>query len=509
MATARAQTAARTATKGRPDAVPAGTAQDTAADKVPVLAIMGHPNAGKSSVVATLTENDRIAIDKRAGTTTTTDEYPVIIDGRTVMVFVDTPGFQNPSDILEWFQEHADEPDLAGAFLAEHGDDPMYSHDCALLRPVADGAGIILVVDGSKRIKEKDRTEMELLRLTGRPRMAILNNLTTIDKHMPAWQDALNKSFNSVREFNAHRATYAERIALLGALKTIDQRWEPMLDETIRAFRDDWSRRIEQSTDTIMQLMKDALSKRVTRVVKISDIKSDDQREAIQQQLTLALQQALRQLEMDAQQEIRRHFRHNVWDLPGTSLLAKDLFSEEVEEALGLRQRQLALAGAAAGAVSGGAIDLGLGGLSLGTAALIGGVVGGALGVLGGAALAKLDIQRTLGVERFSLGPVTNPRFPFVLLDRIILYAARAMNWSHGRQAADETAAHRVPDKEVKRKRGFTEALSTEKHRTLARFFAAARRGKHDSPHEDESRTIIVEVLRGLSTSDVDERIGL
>jgi len=484
------------------------TARDAAASHIPVLAIMGHPNAGKSSVVATLTENDRIAIDKRAGTTTTTDEYPVIIDGRPVMIFVDTPGFQNPSDILEWFQAHEDETDLAGAFLAAYGDDPMFSHDCALLRPVADGAGIILVVDGSKRIKEKDRTEMELLRLTGRPRMAILNNLSNIDKHMAAWQDALNKSFNSVREFNAHRATYAERIALLGALKTIDQRWEPMLDETIRAFREDWARRIDQSADTIIQLIKDALGKRVTRVVKVSDIKSDDQREAIQQQLTLALQQALRQLEVDAQQEIRRHFRHHVWDLPGTSLLSKDLFSEEVEEALGLRQRQLALAGAAAGAVSGGAIDLGLGGMSFGTGALIGGLVGGALGALGGAALAKLDIQRTLGVERFSLGPVTNPRFPFVLLDRIILYAARAMNWAHGRQAADEGAPNRVPDKELRRKRGFTESLTTQEHRTLARFFAAARRGK-DTPNEEQSRAIIVEILRGVSVSDVDDRLRL
>jgi predicted GTPase len=483
---------------------PPATAVD-ATGQVPVLAIMGHPNAGKSSVVATLTENDHIAIDKRAGTTTTTDEYPVIIDGRVVMMFVDTPGFQNPSDILEWFQAHAEESDLAGAFVAEHGDDPMFSHDCALLRPVAHGAGIILVVDGSKRIKEKDRTEMELLRLTGRPRMAILNNLSNVSKHMPAWQDALNKSFNSVREFNAHRATYAERIALLGALKTIDQRWEPMLDETIRAFREDWARRIEQSADTIIQLMKDALTKRVTRVVKVDDIKSDDQREAIQQQLTEALQQALRQLEVEAQQDIRGHFRHNVWDLSSTSLLAKDLFSEEVEEALGLRQRQLAMAGAAAGAVSGGAIDLGLGGMSFGTGALIGGLVGGALGVLGGAALAKVDIQRTLGVERFSMGPVTNPRFPFVLLDRIILYAARAMNWAHGRQAADETAPNRVPDKEVGRKRGFTEGLSAEDHRTLARFFAAARRGK-----EDQSREIIVGILRGLSTSNVDDaRMGL
>jgi GTPase Era involved in 16S rRNA processing len=509
MATASgAQTDERPAAAGRAASRRRKEAAEPAAE-APVLAIMGHPNAGKSSVVATLTENDRIAIDKRAGTTTTTDEYPVIIDGRTVMTFIDTPGFQNPSDILEWFQTHADEPDLAGAFVAAHGDDPMFSHDCALLRPVAAGAGIILVVDGSKRIKEKDRTEMELLRLTGRPRMAILNNLSKVDKHIPAWQDALNKSFNSVREFNAHRATYAERIALLGALKAIDQRWEPMLDETIRAFRDDWARRIEQSADTILQLMKDALGKRVTRVVKVDDIKSDDQRAAIQQQLTEALQQALRQLETEAQQRIRAHFRHNVWDVPATSLLAKDLFSEEVEQALGLRQRQLAMAGAAAGAVSGGAIDLGVGGLSFGTGALIGGIVGGALGVLGGAALAKMDIQRTLGVERFSLGPVTNPRFPFVLMDRIILYAARAMNWSHGRQAADETAPNRVPERDTRGKRGFTDAFSTEDHRTLARFFAAARRNKDGTPHEERCRELVIELLRGLSRSDVDARLGL
>jgi len=79
---------------------------------IPILAIMGHPNAGKSSVVSTLTENDRIEIDKRAGTTTRSDAYPVIIDGQTILKFIDTPGFQNPTDILEWFQSHQDEIDL-------------------------------------------------------------------------------------------------------------------------------------------------------------------------------------------------------------------------------------------------------------------------------------------------------------------------------------------------------------------------------------------------------------
>lgn len=475
---------------------------------IPVLAIMGHPNAGKSSVVATLTENDRIAIDKRAGTTTTSTEYPVIIDGRTVMVFIDTPGFQNPSEILEWFQAHPDQRDLAAAFLAARGNDSLFSHDCALLRPVAAGASIILVVDGSKRIKEKDRTEMELLRLTGRPRMAILNNLTNITKHMPAWQDELNKSFNSVREFNAHRATYAERIALLNALKSIDQRWEPMLDETVRAFERDWARRIEQSAATITQLLRDALVYRATRLVKVGDVDSETERQVIEQQLSEAFQNGLRKLEKQAQQQIRAHFRHQVWDLPPESLLSKDLFSAEVGQALGLTQRQMALAGAAAGAATGGAIDLGVGGLSLGTGVLIGGVVGGALGALGRAALAKIDIHRAFGVERFTIGPVTNASFPFVLLDRIILYCARAMNWSHGRQAVDEETPNKVPEREFRKKHGFAEGLSSNDQRSLAKFFAAARRGK-ESPHEERARDIVIAILRDLSRNDVDSPLGL
>ena len=475
---------------------------------IPVLAIMGHPNAGKSSVVATLTENDRIEIDKRAGTTTRSDQYPVIIDGRTVMKFIDTPGFQNPTDILEWFQSHQDAIDLAGAFVAAHRDNPLFSHDRALLEPISRGAGIILVVDGSKRVKEKDRTEMELLRLTGRPRMAVLNNLTTEQKHMPAWQDALSRTFNSVREFNAHRATYAERIKLLQALKGIDQRWEPQLEATIESFERDWERRIDVTVTTILTLLKEALSRKVTRSLQVGEVSTDAERDAIRARMSAAFQDDLRRLEIDAREQIRNHFHHNVWNLPPESLLEKDLFSDDVEQSLGLNKQQLILAGAAGGAATGGIIDLGVGGMSLGTAALLGAVAGGALGAYGKSALAKFDIQKKLGFERFTIGPVSNPRFPFVLLDRCILYCAQAMNWSHGRKAADEQAVNRVPDRQPRKKRGFTEGLSAEEHRALAGFFSAARRG-WESRKEPRCREILTRILRDLSEQEVDQRLSL
>ncbi len=475
--------------------------------EIPRLAIMGHPNAGKSSVVATLTENDRIAIDQRAGTTTESDVYPVIIDGQTVIEFIDTPGFQNPSAILEWFQAHGTQSDLAGAFVQAHRADPLFAHDCALLEPVGAGAGIILVVDGSKRIKEKDRIEIELLRLTARPRMAILNNLTKQPRYMEQWQDALSKAFNSVREFNAHRATYAERVKLLSALKSIDQRWEPRLEQTIDAFVRDWERRIDQAAITILDLLRESLSFRYSQSFKNNKLVFKSGQDRAKEAVMAAFGDGLRALEARAQEQVRANFRHNVWNLAPGSILDQDLLSEEVSKSLGISRGQLAMAGIAAGAASGATIDLATAGNSLGAAAFLGAAAGGLLGFMGGNALAKLDIEQAAGTQRFTVGPATNPKFPFILLDRIILYSARAMNWAHGRQAADEEAPDRIPDKEISSK-GFTESLSASQQRDLARFFAAARRGK-SFDLEDSCRELIKAILRDVAQGRIDSRANL
>ena len=63
---------------------------------VPEFAVLGHPNEGKSSVVSTLTEDDRIGISSVPGETTVSRAYTVKIDSREIIRFVDTPGFQMP-----------------------------------------------------------------------------------------------------------------------------------------------------------------------------------------------------------------------------------------------------------------------------------------------------------------------------------------------------------------------------------------------------------------------------
>ena len=156
----------------------------------PEFAILGHPNEGKSSVVSTLVEDDSVRISPTPGETVKCREFPVIIDGIEKIRFIDTPGFQNPRQTLSWmkkFQEPGDA--VVDAFIDAHRNNPLFKNECELFAPVAEGAGIIFVVDGSRPLRNIDRAEMEILRLTGRPRMAIINSKDEDAAYLQQWKN--------------------------------------------------------------------------------------------------------------------------------------------------------------------------------------------------------------------------------------------------------------------------------------------------------------------------------
>src|SRR5690606_37116271 len=121
---------------------------------VPRFAIVGHPNKGKSSIVATLAEDETVAIAPEPGTTTRARVYPFRLDGETLYELVDTPGFQRAREALAWLEAHdrgaGARADVVREFVAAHEQDPRFRDECELLRPIMDGAGILYVVDGSR-----------------------------------------------------------------------------------------------------------------------------------------------------------------------------------------------------------------------------------------------------------------------------------------------------------------------------------------------------------------------
>ena len=142
----------------------------------PVFAVVGHPNKGKSSIVATLTRQDAVKISEISGTTTQAQTFDLNIDDQTHYTLVDTPGFQRPRQLMSWCQQHspnaAERRNTIQAFVNENSpsDNSKFHDEIELLQPILAGAGIIYVVDGSVPYSPEFEAEMTILQWTGQPR---------------------------------------------------------------------------------------------------------------------------------------------------------------------------------------------------------------------------------------------------------------------------------------------------------------------------------------------------
>ena len=444
----------------------------------PVFAIVGHPNEGKSSVLSTLTEDDQVVVSPYPGETVICQRFPVKINGVTVLEFVDTPGFQNPRKILEWMHRcgKTDEA-LLDAFLDEHRDQSDYHHDCELMKPLKEGAGVIYVVDCSRPLLEVDEAEMEILRLINKPRMAIINFKENDLEYMEAWKSNFRRHFNVIREFNAHRAGYRERIALLETLKAIQQDWESALERAITAFREDWEYRKKRVAEEIVSYLEWALHYQAEKSYG-NESESDRTKQAV---LT-AYRDNISKREQQLFREVRRLYRHHVYDfkLPDHSILNEDLFSEKTWQILGLTRKQLIVAAAGMGAGVGAALDIAASGLTFGIFTSLGAVGAGGSAFLKGKELSRVRIKQIpLGGSKVIVGPNRNPQFPFVLLDRALLYYRAISIRAHGlrgdspEQATDSSA--------------LTE-LSSSARSDLTKYFAKLNSSKGATREEVRSK---------------------
>lgn len=465
---------------------------------IPEFAIIGHPNEGKSSVLSTLAEDDSVRVSPIPGETVVCQSFPVRIDGREIIRFIDTPGFQNPRQTLEWLQAYqGPEEQMLESFLAAHRDDPAFHDDCELLGPVAAGAGIIFVVDGSRPLRHVDRAEMEILRLSGAPRMAVINCKEEDADYLPRWQSEFRKHFNAVRLFNSCRANYRQRIDLLESLKAIDQQLEPVLRTVLDAFQEDWEIRDMRTATILTTLLQDILSYRRT----VASSKEEEQHK--RQELHRQYLDFVTAREQQAQQEIRRLFKHNIFnlELPPQSILSEDLFSRRTWEFLGLSDRQIILAGALGGAALGAGIDAATIGTSFGLFSAVGGLIGAGATALKGKEL--LSGVRLLGMrmggEQLQVGPVSNIQLLYILLDRGLLFYSHVINWAHGRR--DYERMHNlIPT--AGGKSGFTSHWHRDQRRICDAFFRSVQKGRDG---EIEEATLALQDLLRDQLQDISD----
>lgn len=463
--------------------------------EVPVFAVVGHPNEGKSSVVSTLTEDDSVPVSAVPGETRQCVTYAIKVDGETLLRFVDTPGFEMPLQTLRWMRQYSGPAErLVEEFIHAHQADPRFRDDCELLRPLAKNAGIVYVVDGSRPLRPNDEVEMEILRLTGRPRMAVINPKEGETAYLPEWKAAFGKTFNVNLLFNAHRATFKERIDLLQALQHIEQEWGSAIARVVAALQADWQGRLDACADAILELLAKALTLTVSGT---SLGESTVERERQREKLIASFQEKLARLEGECRRELKGRFQHNLFkaDLVAGSVVAQDLFAEETWQVLGLTRTQLSLAMATVGATVGAAIDTAAAGITFGVFTIGTGLAGGIAGWSATRPLARLKVElgpyaRELGGCRIQIGPLRNPQLMFVLLDRALIYFQCVSNWAHARR--EEATATLAEGK-----KGVTAGWDRERRRLFEKYQAYLLKGHLAKANElrPELQQVLIRVM--------------
>lgn len=457
----------------------------------PKFAVVGHPNKGKSSIVSALALDDSVGISDTPGTTTKKRSFPLSVDGKVLYELFDTPGFQRARKVLAWLEKHKVSADkkheVVQAFINKHKDDKRFNDEVELLEPIMDGAGIIYVVDGSKPYGEEYEAEMEILRWTGQPSMALINHIDESD-YSKEWKRALGQYFKMVRTFNPMQAGMTQHMTILESMAQLKEEWIAPVKASMKLFEQYQEQMLERSALLLTRLVYESVS-----TVEKRSLKTEEASEKDKEKIEKKYKNRLRDLEVRTQKNIEEVWNHDHLKKEEKILAFEgmDLFSEETASVFGLTRKELIITGATSGAVTGAGIDLLFAGHTLFLGGAIGALVGGTGAFFGFEELSEVKVLgQTLGKRYLEMGPMENRNFPYILLGRAIYHTVKVAKMSH--------ATREVFD--INMDQTFKERwLSDTLRKSLEQYHKKFRSGKALEPKElREYEELIKNVLEHL-----------
>jgi hypothetical protein len=452
---------------------------------------------GKSAVIATLLEiddNEVLRVSPTPGETTRCQVHKVVFGRKECVRFIDTPGFSRPVEAMREIRKiHGDGTpgrDALRRFVEEKGDD--FADEKRLLQPLLDGAGVLYVVDPGRPLRDDFLAEMEILRWTGRPRLALMNcREDGASEHEEVWREKLGSAFNLVRTFNAHRAKYEQRLLLMKALLEIEERHRGKLEETISLIEMEWDDRRNEAAEVVREFLAEALELRVREKIDEKDERMPTRRKQKEDDLRVKYFERLKKLEKSCFGKLLGIYRHHLLKLESAedSFSDIDLESEEVWRKWGLSRGQLAALGALTGAAGGVAIDAATGFFSHGIFTAIGSVGGAGAAWFKGGWLPDLRVDLREGVKfstgetkELEMGPPRNVNFPWILLDGVLVRYGRILERAHGRRDIEVLGS---PNED-----GFTKNFPQDRRKVLGKWFANCAKGARPVGKDVETKVL-------------------
>lgn len=347
-------------------------------DNVLRIAVVGHTNTGKTSLLRTLTRDRSFGqVNDSPGTTRQVQSATVMLDNQAVLTWYDTPGLEDSVALRDWIDAlrepgvRLEGPDRIERFLADQTAQQQFEQEHRVLAQVLRSDALLYVVDSRDPILAKHRDELYLLQSCARPVLPVLNFVASPQAATEPWIQTFSRqgmhihlSFDTISPpINGLQMMYETLGQLLGAHRAVLQALSQQVASARRA-------RILAAVNLLGQLCLQATS--AQRLVK------DDA--SLVSAATLEQQEEVRQFEQQFTRKLLELYQFSDQDyLPPTQgwsggHWSTDLFSRQTLTELGIDLGK----GAAVGAAAGASVDVLTAGLSLGAGTLIGAAAGSA-----------------------------------------------------------------------------------------------------------------------------------
>ena len=346
---------------------------------VATVAVVGHTNTGKTSLMRTLTrQRDFGEISAHPATTRHVELADLAVAGQPVLRLFDTPGFEDSSGLLTRIEQlkassGEDWVETLRDFAADKRLHADFSQEAKALEQIMASDVLLYVIDARDPVRAKHRDELELLGRCARPVLPVLNFVATAPAQEAEWRQQLARvNMHAVVLFDTVIYREADELALYKKIATLaDSLAAPLAQLTDQLSAARASLR-HSSAWIIAELLVDVAAAR--RRYPSGDDAAEDVVAAM-------LQDAVRAREQTAVTDLLQLHRFDKRDYAPAELpfahgaWQQDLFDPEVLERFGFDTTKALAAGATAGL----AIDLMTGGLTLGAAALTGAGIGFAI----------------------------------------------------------------------------------------------------------------------------------
>ncbi|WP_443192011.1 DUF3482 domain-containing protein [Pseudomonas indica] len=366
------------------------------------LAVVGHTNVGKTSLLRTLTRDTGFGeVSHRPSTTRHVEGARLSVDGEPLLELYDTPGLEDAIALLDYLErlerpgERLDGPARLARFLDSSEARQRFEQEAKVLRQLLASDAGLYVIDAREPVLAKYRDELAVLAGCGKPLLPVLNFVARQDTRENEWRDVLaRQGLHALVRFDSVAPPLDGERRLYESLALLLERSRPQLERLIADHEAQARARQEAGARLIAELLIDAAACR----------RSVASQPVLEQGAIRELREAIRQREQRCVEALLRLYAFRPQDAQAGDLplldgrWGDDLFNPETLKQLGVKVG----GGMAAGAAAGAGVDLLVGGITLGAAALLGALAGGGLQTArnyGGRLLGKLKGQRELSVD--------------------------------------------------------------------------------------------------------------